>query len=120
MNPMNLQKLTRRHDGEGHAEAVQLVARQVAVDGLQVRPVLVLRLGQRVPDDVGHVFDQLPDDVRTRVRGRRVGQEVDIAVAFDHRLELLMQGLHQVPLHVGLDPQVGRGDILIDVRAVVT
>ena len=48
------EQLTARHHGEGHAEAVELVAGEVAVEGLEVSAILVLALGQGVPHYVRH------------------------------------------------------------------
>ena len=57
------EQLTARHHGEGHAEAVELVAGEVAVEGLEVGAVLVLALGQGVPHNVRHALHQAPGGI---------------------------------------------------------
>ena len=95
----NLATCYNRHR---HSEAVQLAACEVAVDALQVGSVLVLRLGQRVPDDVADPLDQRPAGPLPPL----LLEEAQVAVASDDRLKLGVERLHDVQLHWRLDPQV--------------
>ena len=60
---------------------------EVAVNGLDVRSVFVLALGQRVPHDVGHMLHQRPN--RDSVAGRvpRGGQQDGVAETLYDRPE---------------------------------
>ena len=79
--------------------------------------VLVVRLAERVPNDVGHVLDQLPDLLETfRIRSVRTfpgfGEKLDFTEASDDAVELLEQGLDGRPVQGRLDRQVGRSEVL--------
>ena len=99
---LEAENLATRYNRHRHSEAVELAACEVAVDALQVGTVLVLRLGQRVPDDVADPLDQRP----ARSLPPLLLEEAQVAVASDDCLKLGVQRLHDVQLHRRLDPQV--------------
>ena len=107
----NLQQLASRHHGEGHSETVELVARQVGVDGLQVGSILVLGLRQGVPDDVSDMLDKFPEVGWIGIIDKGFGQEIDVTIATDRRVKLDIQRLDQVPFHLRLQSKVGICDI---------
>ena len=102
MDVLEAENLATRYNRHRHSEAVELAACEVAVDALQVGTVLVLRLGQRVPDDVADPLDQRP----ARSLPPLLLEEAQVAVASDDCLKLGVQRLHDVQLHRRLDPQV--------------
>lgn len=62
-----------------------------------------MRLAQRVPDDIGDVFDQPPDLLKTfRVAFVRTGpgfeQEINVTEATNDAVELLEQGFDRAPV----------------------
>ena len=99
---LEAENLATRYNRHRHSEAVELAACEVAVDALQVGTVLVLRLGQRVPDDVADPLDQRPAGTLPPL----LLEEAQVAVASDDCLKLGVQRLHDVQLHRRLDPQV--------------
>ena len=61
---------------------------QIAVDGLKMRPVLVVTFAERVPNDVCHMLDQGPDSCTGgRRRGRLLNKCRGLLLFFRGRLE---------------------------------
>lgn len=87
------------------------LTRQVAVQALQVRAILVVAPGQRVPNDVGHPLHQLPAGVAVAfVELQRVH------AALDQRVELGVERLDDVQLDVG-QPQRHLVEVQVHVAA---
>lgn len=86
MHVVEPQHLAPGHHRERETKTVQLVTRQITVQTLQVRPVLVVAPRQGVPDHIRHSSDQFP---------RRVLAAVDRKIhgVLDDVVELCVHGL---------------------------
>ena len=77
-----------------------------------MRLVFVMRFAESIPDDVGHVFDQLSNFLETflidvRRRLSRVGQKVDVAKSSNDSVELFEKTFDGAPVQWGLQCHVG-------------
>lgn len=91
MHILESQNLTASHHSKGDSVTVQLIRRQITVETLQMRAVLVVAPGKRIPYHVRHFLDKLPGSVLGIVYG-------EIDGTLDHRVEFVVERLGDVVL----------------------